>query len=181
MPRRISLDYDRRVGLRLPSAIFRQSGRLRRDGNSSPACHGGLLHSHCEELPGQFRPVRVIFLGSRTDEFSGTRVRRHFGVVGSVPASVEKKNRFHHDMIFRGIVLTSVPEWIYSVMPQSELEVKKQAVIQERLSKLAAMDSEIAKTLEMKAHGSSPEHWKSILMAGFCLTKGVLLNYSAVM
>ena len=84
-------------------------------------------------------------------------------------------------MIFRGIVLTSVPEWIYSVMPQNELEVKKQAVIQERLSKLAAMDSEIAKTLEMKAHGSSPEHWKSILMAGFCLTKGVLLNYSAVM
>ncbi len=84
-------------------------------------------------------------------------------------------------MIFRGIVLTSVPKWIYSVMPQSELEVKKQAVIQERLSKLAAMDSEIAKTLEMKAHGSSPEHWKSILMAGFCLTKGVLLNYSAVM
>ena len=66
-------------------------------------------------------------------------------------------------------------------MPQNELEVKKQAVIQERLSKLAAMDSEIAKTLEMKAHGSSPEHWKSILMAGFCLTKGVLLNYSAVM
>ena len=65
---------------------------------------------------------------------------------------MEKKNRFHHDMIFRGIVLTSVPEWIYSVMPQNELEVKKQAVIQERLAKLPAMDAEIAKMLEMKAH-----------------------------
>ena len=72
--------------------------------------------------------------------------------VKDVRTAVENKNRYHHDMIFRGIVLSSVPEWIYSVVPQAELEIKKQAVIQERLTTLAAMDAEIAKTLEMKAH-----------------------------
>ncbi len=72
--------------------------------------------------------------------------------VKDVRTAVENKNRYHHDMIFRGIVLSSVPEWIYSVVPQAELEIKKQAVIQERLASGAAMDAEIAKTLEMKAH-----------------------------
>ena len=55
-------------------------------------------------------------------------------------------------MIFRGIVLSSVPEWIYSVVSQAELEVKKQAVIQERLASLAAMDAEISQMLRIKAH-----------------------------
>ena len=72
--------------------------------------------------------------------------------VKAVRTAVENKNRFHHDMIFRGIVLSNVPEWIYSVVPEPELEIKKQAVIQERLTRLAAMDAEIAKTLEIKAH-----------------------------
>jgi len=72
--------------------------------------------------------------------------------VKAVRTAVEIKNRFHHDMIFRGIVLSSVPEWIYSVVPQAELEVKKQAVIQERLARLPAMDAEVAQMLKMKAH-----------------------------
>jgi lysophospholipase L1-like esterase len=72
--------------------------------------------------------------------------------VKAVRAAVENKNRYHHDMIFRGIVLSSVPEWIYSVIPQAELEVKKQAVIQERLAMVATLDAEISKSLEMKAH-----------------------------
>jgi lysophospholipase L1-like esterase len=70
--------------------------------------------------------------------------------VKSVREAVENKNRYHHDMIFRGIVLSGVPEWITSIIPAAELETKKQAVIQERLGKLAPMDAEVAKTLVMK-------------------------------
>ena len=70
----------------------------------------------------------------------------------AVRMAVENKNRYHHDMIFRGIVLSSVPEWIYSAVPQAELEVKKQAVIQERLTSLVAMDAERAHILRRKAH-----------------------------
>ncbi len=70
--------------------------------------------------------------------------------VKSVREAVENKNRYHHDMIFRGIVLSGVPEWITSIIPAAELETKKQAVIQERLAKLAPMDAEVAKALVMK-------------------------------
>ncbi len=68
----------------------------------------------------------------------------------AVRVAVENKNRFHHDMIFRGIVLSNVPEWIYSVVPREELEAKKQGVILERLAKLPALDAEVAKALAMK-------------------------------
>lgn len=70
----------------------------------------------------------------------------------AVKAAVEAKNRFHHDMIFRGIVLSNVPDWIYSVVSREELEAKKPAIIQERLAKLPALDADVAKTLAMKAN-----------------------------
>ena len=70
----------------------------------------------------------------------------------AVRAAVEAKNRYHHDAIFRGIVLSNVPEWIYSVVPREELEAKKKTVIEERLAELPAMDAEIAKALSMKAN-----------------------------
>src|SRR5207302_1469132 len=35
----------------------------------------------------------------------------------AVREAVQKKNSFHHDMIFRGLVLSGgVPDWIYSVI-----------------------------------------------------------------
>jgi lysophospholipase L1-like esterase len=70
----------------------------------------------------------------------------------AVKAAVEAKNKFHHDMIFRGIVLSNVPEWVYSVMPREELEARKKSVIEGRLAKLPALDAEVAKTLVMKAN-----------------------------
>lgn len=70
----------------------------------------------------------------------------------AVKAAVENKNRFHHDLIFRGIVLSNVPEWVYSIIPREELESKKQALIQERLAKLPALDAEIGKALQMTPH-----------------------------
>lgn len=70
----------------------------------------------------------------------------------AVRAAVENKNRFHHDMIFRGIVLSNVPEWVLSVIPSEQLEAKKKTIIGERLAKLPALDAEVAKTLVMKAN-----------------------------
>jgi lysophospholipase L1-like esterase len=70
----------------------------------------------------------------------------------AVRAAVETKNRFHHDSIFRGIVLSNVPDWVYSVVPREQLEAKKPAIIQERLAKLPALDAEVAKALVMKAN-----------------------------
>jgi lysophospholipase L1-like esterase len=72
--------------------------------------------------------------------------------VKAVKAAVENKNRYHHDMIFRGIVLSGTPEWIYSVIPREELEAKKQKLIVDRLAKVAELDGEVAKTLLMKPH-----------------------------
>jgi hypothetical protein len=70
----------------------------------------------------------------------------------AVRAAVENKNRFHHDQIFRGIVLTNVPDWIYTVVPRDELEAKRKSLIAERLAKLPALDAEVAKSLVMKAN-----------------------------
>jgi lysophospholipase L1-like esterase len=70
--------------------------------------------------------------------------------VKAVRAAVEAKNRFHHDQIFRGIVLSNVPEWVYAAVPREELEAKKKAIIDERLTKLPALDAEVAKALVMK-------------------------------
>lgn len=70
----------------------------------------------------------------------------------AVAAAVHKKNQFHHDAIFRGVVLTNVPDWVYSVIPRAELEAKKQVIIKERLSKLPALDAEVAAALVMKAN-----------------------------
>lgn len=74
--------------------------------------------------------------------------------VKSVKAAIEAKNRFHHDMIFRGIVLSnvSIPEWLGIKITPQEIEAKKQAVIAERLAKLPELDAAVTKTLAMKAN-----------------------------
>ena len=69
-----------------------------------------------------------------------------------VKETVENKNRYHHDQIFRGIVLTGVPEWIYSVVPREQLEEKKNALVNERLEKVAQLDVQVAESLKMQAH-----------------------------
>ena len=72
----------------------------------------------------------------------------------AVRAAVEAKNRFHHDAIFRGIVLSnvSIPEWLGLKLTPQEIEAKRQAAVAERLAKLPALDAEVAKTLVMKAN-----------------------------
>ncbi len=72
--------------------------------------------------------------------------------VKSVREAIERKNRFHHDVIFRGIVLSSVPGWVTKAVSLEKLEEAKQAAIQEQLAKLPAMDAEIAQALTMQAN-----------------------------
>jgi len=73
--------------------------------------------------------------------------------VQAVSKAIEDKNRFHHDQIFRGIVLAgNVPQWVYSVVPREELEARRDAIHAERLAKLPALDDAVAKTLVMSAH-----------------------------
>ena len=75
--------------------------------------------------------------------------------VKAVVSAVKAKNDFHHNEIFRGIVLNgNVPAWVYDVIPISrdDLEAKKQALIMVRLDKLPELDAVVAKALEMKAN-----------------------------
>ncbi len=74
--------------------------------------------------------------------------------VKGVKAAVEAKNRFHHDAIFRGVVLSnvSIPEWLGLNLTPQEIEAKRQAVLAERLAKLPALDADVARALVMKAN-----------------------------
>jgi lysophospholipase L1-like esterase len=71
----------------------------------------------------------------------------------AVKAAVEAKNKFHHDRIFRGLVLATVPEWLAG----PETEAKRKAVTEERLAKLPELDAAVRKALEMK-----PLRWEIV-------------------
>ena len=72
----------------------------------------------------------------------------------AVQTAVEKKNRYHHDRIFRGIVLSnaSIPDWLDIKLSAREIEQKRQAAIKVRLAKLPEFDAEVQKALEMKPY-----------------------------
>jgi lysophospholipase L1-like esterase len=64
----------------------------------------------------------------------------------AVKAAVEAKNKYHHDRIFRGIVLAQVPDWLQG----PDVEAKRRAAIDERLAKLPELDAAVRRALEMK-------------------------------
>ena len=66
--------------------------------------------------------------------------------VKAVKAAIEAKNKYHHQRIFRGVVLSNVPEWLQG----PETEAKRKAVLEERLAKLPELDAAIKKALEPK-------------------------------
>jgi lysophospholipase L1-like esterase len=75
--------------------------------------------------------------------------------VKAVKTAVENKNRYHHDRIFRGVVLVNVgqiPDWLGVKMTPKEIEAKRQAALEERLARLPEFDAEVRKSLAMKAH-----------------------------
>ncbi|MDB5388138.1 MAG: GDSL-like Lipase/Acylhydrolase [Planctomycetaceae bacterium] len=73
--------------------------------------------------------------------------------VKAVTTAVTSKNQFHHDAIYRGVILNSnVPDWVYNIVPKAELEAKKKALLDERYAKLPGLDADVAKSLVMKAN-----------------------------
>jgi lysophospholipase L1-like esterase len=74
--------------------------------------------------------------------------------VKAVKAAVEAKNRYHHDRIFRGVVLAQVniPDWLGASMTRAQIEEKRKAVREERLGKMPELDAAVRQALEMKAH-----------------------------
>jgi lysophospholipase L1-like esterase len=70
--------------------------------------------------------------------------------VKAVKAAVEAKNKYHHDAIFRGVVLSPVPDWLK--LSSEEIEQRRQAAFKERMEKMADLDDAVRKSLVMKAH-----------------------------
>jgi lysophospholipase L1-like esterase len=74
--------------------------------------------------------------------------------VQAIKAAIEAKNRYHHDRIFRGVVLSNValPDWLDLKITSQEIEAKRQAAIQDRMAKLPELDATVRKVLEIKPH-----------------------------
>ena len=74
--------------------------------------------------------------------------------VKAVKAAIEKKNAFHHQRIFRGVVLSnaSIPDWLDIKLTPKEIEDKRQAAFEDRIAKMPELDDAVRKTLEMKPY-----------------------------
>jgi lysophospholipase L1-like esterase len=74
--------------------------------------------------------------------------------VKAVRAAVEAKNDYHHDKVFRGVVLSQVviPDWLDLQLTREEIEQKRQTVYNERMKKMVELDAAVRMSLEMKAH-----------------------------
>jgi hypothetical protein len=75
--------------------------------------------------------------------------------VKAVKAAVEAKNKFYHDRIFRGVVLSNVgnlPDWLDIKLTPAEIEAKRKTALTERLAKMPELDDAVKKALEMKPH-----------------------------
>ncbi len=105
--------------------------------------------------------------GKKVAEFSGTELAKGVNLAGAalsagpvadqvkaVRAAIEAKNRYYHDQIFRGVVLSSasIPDWLGIKLTQQEIESKRSAAVSERMAKLPELDAAIQATLTMKPH-----------------------------
>jgi len=74
--------------------------------------------------------------------------------VKAIVTAIEKKNSFHHDRIFRGVILTNpqIPEWLGLNLSPADIEAKRQAVLKERYAELPKLDEAIREALAIKPH-----------------------------
>src|SRR5260370_6843900 len=70
--------------------------------------------------------------------------------VKAVKEAVEKKNKYHHDSIFSGVVRSGVPDWLK--LTPKVIEERREAAFKERMEKMPALDTEVRKALEIKPH-----------------------------
>jgi hypothetical protein len=67
-----------------------------------------------------------------------------------VAAAVEAKNKYYHDRIFRGIVLSGVPDFLK--MSPEELRSRKAAAIEERERRIPELEGAIHTALAPRPH-----------------------------
>jgi hypothetical protein len=74
--------------------------------------------------------------------------------VRAVKAAVEAKNKYHHDRIFRGVVLAqaSIPDWLGLNLSAAEIDSRRKAAFEERMARLPELDAAIRKALEIRPH-----------------------------
>ena len=74
--------------------------------------------------------------------------------VKAVKAAIEAKNRYHHDRVFRGVVLAgvSVPDWLDLKLASADIEARRQAAYKERMAKMPELDEAVRKSLDLKPH-----------------------------
>lgn len=72
--------------------------------------------------------------------------------VQAVKAAVETKNKYHHDKVFRGVVLSSVsiPKWLDLKLSRDDIEAKRNAAYDHRMKKMIELDAAVRLSLEMK-------------------------------
>jgi hypothetical protein len=71
--------------------------------------------------------------------------------VKAVKAAVEAKNRYHHDRIFRGVVLAPQPDWLGNELTTA-IEARREDVLAERMAKMPELDAAVRKALQIKPH-----------------------------
>ncbi|HVX14043.1 MAG TPA: SGNH/GDSL hydrolase family protein [Pirellulales bacterium] len=72
--------------------------------------------------------------------------------VNAVWNAVKAKNQYYHDRVFRGIVLTQVPEYLINKLGAPEIEAIKQSAITERMAKMPELDAAVRQALEPRSH-----------------------------
>lgn len=75
--------------------------------------------------------------------------------VKAIAKAINDKNRFHHDRIFRGVVLTNLrdlPDWLEIKLTPAEIESRRQEALTQRYAELPKYDAQIREALAIQPH-----------------------------
>jgi hypothetical protein len=72
--------------------------------------------------------------------------------VKAVWKAVQSKTNYYHDQVFRGVLLAGPKSPLFKGVPKGEIEAKRQAVYEERMRKMPALDAAIHQALAMRPH-----------------------------
>lgn len=74
--------------------------------------------------------------------------------VQAVWGALRAKNDFHHNQIFRGVVLNDpqIPDWLTPKLNPADIEKSRQEAIKTRMAEVVKLDEALRKTLTMKPY-----------------------------
>jgi lysophospholipase L1-like esterase len=74
--------------------------------------------------------------------------------VKEIKAAIEAKNKYHHDRIFRGVVLAQavVPDWLGLNIGGAEIEARRKAAVEERMAKMPELDEAVRRSSKPRPH-----------------------------